>query len=59
MSNLSDNTYHVREIDVFCATDVFYCDFVSSGCTRVQNRVHGNKNGDAHFCFAGKRPFFT
>ena len=57
LSNLPENTYHVREIAVFFATHVFYCDFVSSGRTRVQNRVHVNKNEDAHFCFARKRPF--
>ena len=57
MSNLPENTYHVREIDVFCTTDVFHCDFVSFGCTRGQNRVHVNKNEGPHFCFARKCSF--
>ena len=57
MSKLPENIYRLREINVFCVTDVFYCDFVSSEPTRVQNRVHVNKNEDAHFSFARKRPF--
>ena len=57
MSKLHKNIYRLREINVFCVTDVFYCDFVSSEPTCVQNRVHVNKNEDAHFSFARKRPF--
>ena len=57
LSNLPENTYHAREIDVFCTTDVFHCDFVSFGCTRGQNRVHVNKNEGPHFCFARKCSF--
>ena len=57
MSKLPENIYRLREINVFCVTEVFYCDFVSSEPTRVQNRVHVNKNEDAHFSFARKRPF--
>ena len=57
LSNLPENTYHVREIDVFCTTDVFHCDFVLFGCTRGQNRVHVNKNEGPHFCFARKCSF--
>jgi len=59
MSNLSDNTYHVREIDVFCATDVFYGDFVSSGCTRVQNRVHGKKKWRRTLLFCRNTSIFA
>ena len=57
MSKLPENIYRLREINVFCVTEVFYCNFVSSEPTRVQNRVHVNKNEDAHFSFARKRPF--
>ena len=49
MSKLLEKTNHAREINLFCVTDVFYCDFVSSEPTRIQNPVHANKTGDVHF----------
>ena len=57
MSKMLEKTNHAREINLFCVTDVFYCDFVSSEPTRIQNRVHVNKTGDVHFVYARKRRF--
>ena len=57
MSKLLEKTNHAREINLFCVTDVFYCDFVSSEPTRIQNREHVNKTGDVHFFYARKRRF--
>ena len=57
MSKLLEKTNHAREINLFCVTDVFFCDFVSSEPTRIQNRVHVIKTGDVHFVYARKRRF--
>ena len=57
MLKLPEKTNHAREINLFFVTDVFYCDFVSSDPTRIQNRVHVNKTGDVYFVYARKRRF--
>ena len=57
MTKLLEKTNHAREINLFCVTDVFYRDFVSSEPTSIQNRVHVNKTGEVHFVYARKRRF--
>jgi len=57
MSKLPENTNHAREINVFCVTYVFYCDFVSSRPTRIHNRVHVYKTEDVHVNYSRKPRF--
>ena len=57
MSKLHEKTHHARDHNLFCVTDVFDCDFVSSEPTRIQNHVHVNKTRDVHFVYARKRRF--